>query len=68
MASREVIETECDECGAKETHRSDKRRKTTLPVKWIHVQAMNWQGTELFQRDLCPGCAKPLTKRAYQQA
>lgn len=60
MAAKEVIETECDECGANETQSPDKRRKTTLPMKWIHVRAINWQGTEVFARDLCPGCAKPL--------
>lgn len=62
MAVQEVIETECDECGESDTQRPDKRRKTTLPVKWIHVRAVNWQGTELFARDLCPRCAKPLAR------
>jgi hypothetical protein len=62
MAVKEVIETECDECSATETHPTHKMQRNTLPVKWIHVRAINWQGTEVFARDLCPGCAKPLAK------
>lgn len=63
MATREVIQTECDECGASETTAADKRRKTTLPLKWVHVRAINCRGAELFARDLCPPCAKPLATK-----
>lgn len=62
MATREVTESECDECGATETHPKHRRQRTTLPVKWVHVRAINSRGIELFNRDLCGGCAKPLVR------
>lgn len=62
MAAKEVIESACDECGETETHPTHRRQRNTLPLKWVHVQGINSQGTKVFSRDLCPGCAKPLVQ------
>lgn len=58
MATKEVITSECDSCGATEQHPTNKKAKTTLPVKWIHVDGFNHRGVEVFSLDLCPKCSK----------
>lgn len=68
MATKEVIESECDVCHT--TARSEapfdarrKRQTFTLPPKWMHVAGRTDQGP-VMSIDLCPACSMNVLKAA----
>lgn len=66
MATKEVLQSTCDRCGAEETTEIDKvigkrgKNKIILPTAWLHVKAVSAFTSDALNLDLCGKCSSEL--------
>jgi hypothetical protein len=65
MTTKEVLQSECDQCGKKEVFEPGpgRRAQILLPQGWLHVSGKT-KSVDVFSMDLCDTCVAPVLAMA----